>query len=248
MALTIDFKGRRVLVTGAARGLGRDLVKALHEQGAKVIAVSRSESRLNELKAEFPNIETVSVDLSDWDGTRKALEGRVKGIEYLINNAGVVHVSPFLNVKPEHFDDQWNTNVRAVISVSQIVVEDMIQRGNGGCIINISSMGAKVATQSLGIYDTTKAALDMLTKSMAVELGVHGIRVNSVNPTMFATDMTKSWLERNQGGGSQFLDRTPLKRMAESSEIVNTIFFLMSDHASFINASSVLIDGGYAAN
>lgn len=105
-----------------------------------------------------------------------------------------------------------------------------------------------MAAPALGIYDTTKAALDMLTKSMAVECGPHGIRVNSVNPTMFATDMTKTFLEKNPGGGAPFLDRIPLGRIAESYEIVNTILFLMSDYATFINAESVLIDGGYSAN
>ncbi len=87
---------------------------------------------------------------------------------------------------------------------------------------------------------------------MTVELGVHGIRVNSVNPTMFATDMTKTFLEKNAGGDgtplSKFLERTPLKRIANSGEIVNTILFLMSDHASFINGETMLIDGGYTAN
>ena len=88
----------------------------------------------------------------------------------------------------------------------------------------------------------------MLTKNMAVELGPHGIRVNSVNPTVVETDMTKNFLQRNPGGGEQYLGRTPLQRICDSEEVVNTIFFLMSDHAPFINGTSVLIDGGYAAN
>jgi L-xylulose reductase len=105
-----------------------------------------------------------------------------------------------------------------------------------------------LAAPSLGIYDTTKAALDMLTKSMAVELGKHNIRVNSVNPNMFETDMTKNWLKNNPGGGEKYQERTPLKRLVDSSEIVNTILFLMSDFASMVNATTVLIDGGYTAN
>lgn len=88
----------------------------------------------------------------------------------------------------------------------------------------------------------------MLTKSMAVELGVHGIRVNSVNPTMFETDMTKTFLQKNPGGGPSLLERIPLRRIATSGEIVTTILFLMSDHASFINAETLLVDGGFATN
>jgi len=105
-----------------------------------------------------------------------------------------------------------------------------------------------MAARNLGIYDTTKAALDMVTKTMAVELGKYNIRVNSVNPGMFETDMTKDFLKNNPGGGGPYQARTPIKRLVESYEIVNTILFLMSDLASMINASSVLLDGGYSAN
>ncbi len=94
-------------------------------------------------------------------------------------------------------------------------------------------------------YCASKAALDMLTKSMAVELGPQKIRVNSVNPTLFYTDMTKNFLDNNPGGGDYFLNRVPLKRIAESGEVVNTILFLLSDSAPMIHGESVLIDGGY---
>lgn len=108
--------------------------------------------------------------------------------------------------------------------------------------------GAKVAAKMISIYNSTKAALDMITKSMALELGQYNIRVNSVNPTVFLSNMTKEFLERNPGGGDQYQERTPLKRIVSSSEVINTIFFLMSDNAPMINGTSVLIDGGYAAN
>lgn len=88
----------------------------------------------------------------------------------------------------------------------------------------------------------------MLTKSMANELGPHNIRVNSVNPTVFPSNMTKDFLERNPGGGTQYQDRTPLRRLATSEEVINTILFLMSDNAAMIHGESLLIDGGYAAN
>lgn len=100
----------------------------------------------------------------------------------------------------------------------------------------------------LSIYDSTKAALDMVTKSMALELGQYNIRVISINPTVFASNMTKGFLERNPGGGNQYQERTPLKRLVQSSEVINTILFLMSDNAPMINGTSILIDGGYAAN
>jgi short-subunit dehydrogenase len=104
MALSLSFKGKKILVTGAARGLGRDLVETLYAQGAIIIAVSRSPDNLSKLKSDFPNISTISVDLSNWDETRKALSS-VKGVEYLINNAGMVHIEPFMNVTAHHFDE-----------------------------------------------------------------------------------------------------------------------------------------------
>jgi len=247
MALSISFKGSKVLVTGAAGGLGRDLVEILHRQDAIVFALARNAGNLAALKKEFPNIQTVLADLSDWEGTRKAVED-IGPVDYLINNAGVAILAPFMNIQPEHFDTQMGTNVKAAMCVSQVVAQHMIARGQGGCIINVSSMGGKVPTMALGMYDASKAALDMLTKSMAVELGPYNIRVNSVNPTLFPSGMTKNYLDKNPGGDSNFLSRIPLRRHAESREIVNTILFLMSDKAPMINATSILIDGGYCAN
>ncbi|CAL8127403.1 unnamed protein product [Orchesella dallaii] len=247
MSLSISFEGKRILVTGAARGLGREIVEELAKQGAIVFALGRNAEYLAKLKADFPTVNIVCVDLANWQATRDAVEG-LGEIDYLINNAGIVHVEPILNCSKEHFDEQFNVNVKAAVNVSQVVAKKMIEKGNGGCIINVSSLGAKVAAQMLGVYDCTKASLDMLTKSMALELGQYNIRVNSVNPTVFASNMTKTFLENNPGGGEQYNDRTPLKRLAQSSEIINSILFLMSDNAAMINGTTLLIDGGYAAN
>jgi len=247
MSLSINFQGKRILVTGAARGLGRELVERLSKQGAIVFALGRNPEYLGNLKADFPSVNTVCVDLADWQATRSAVEGCGQ-IDYLINNAATVHVEPFLHVTKEHFDEQFNVNVKAALNVSQVVAQGMVDRGEGGCIINVSSLGAKVAAPVLSIYDTTKASLDMLTKSMALELGKHNIRVNSVNPTVFLSNMTKEFLEKNPEGGKPYQDRTPLKRLAQVSEIVDSILFLMSDSAGMIHGTTLLIDGGYAAN
>jgi len=108
--------------------------------------------------------------------------------------------------------------------------------------------GSKVASYMIGVYDSTKAALDALTRSMAVELGKYNIRVNSVNPTMFASDMSKNFLANNPDGGADFQKRVPLKRLVNPDEIVNTILFVLSNKAEMINASTLVIDGGYTAN
>lgn len=105
MALTISFKGKKILITGAGRGLGYNLVETLYKQEAVIIAVSRNPDNLRKLKDQFPRIETIAADLSNWDETRKALEGKVNGVEYLINNAGMVHPGPLLDVTKEQFDE-----------------------------------------------------------------------------------------------------------------------------------------------
>jgi L-xylulose reductase len=246
MALTISFKGKKVLITGAARGLGHDLVKVLYAQEAVVFALARNPDNLAKLKEEFPKITTICVDLGDWNATRAAVE-KVGPVDCLVNNAAVAEVKPFLNITQEHFDSAMTTNVKAVVNVSQVVANGMIAAGTGGSIINVSSIASKVYSKNITMYCTSKAAMDMLTKSMAVELGPHKIRVNSVNPCIFETDMSKNFLKLFPDGGPEYQSRAPLKRIANSEEIVNTILFLMSDAAPMINAETLLVDGGFTA-
>ncbi|XP_040291488.1 L-xylulose reductase-like [Bufo bufo] len=241
--MEISFTGQRALVTGAGKGIGRSTAKALRAAGAEVIAVSRSPEDLQSLALECPGVETVCVDLGDWSATEAALSN-IGAVDLLVNNAGVALLQPFLDVTQEAFDRSFDVNVRAAVVVSQIVARHMIKRGVGGAIVNVSSQASQVALQDHSVYCATKGALDMLTKTMALELGPKKIRVNCVNPTVVMTDMGRAnWSDAHKA--APMLNRIPLGRFAEVDEVVHSILFLLSDKSTMITGSCLPVDGGF---
>ncbi|GAB1297187.1 Carbonyl reductase [Apodemus speciosus] len=244
--MKLNFSGLRALVTGAGKGIGRDTVKALHASGAKVVAVTRTNSDLVSLAKECPGIEPVCVDLGDWEATEKALGG-VGPVDLLVNNAALVIMQPFLEVTKEAFDRSFSVNLRAVFQVSQMVARDMINRGVAGSIVNVSSMVAHVTFPNLVTYSSTKGAMTMLTKAMAMELGPHKIPVNSVNPTVVLTDMGKK-VSADPEFARKLKERHPLRKFAEVEDVVNSILFLLSDSSASTTGSGILVDSGYLAS
>ncbi|XP_058531672.1 carbonyl reductase [NADPH] 2-like [Ochotona princeps] len=207
-----SFHGLRALVTGAGKGIGRDTVKALHARGAGVVAVSRTNADLVHLADECPGIQPVCVDLGDWEATERALAS-VGPVDLLVNNAAVVLSQPFLEVTREAFDRSFNVNLRPVFQVSQMAARSMIERGVPGSIVNVSSMVAHVTFPNLSAYSSTKGAMTMLTKAMALELGPHKIRVNSVNPTVVLTAMGRRVTEDAELA-QRLKERHPLRKFA----------------------------------
>ena len=141
---SFDFSGKRALVTGAGKGIGRATVKALVECGAEVVALSRTQSDLDSLKKEVNGIKTVCVDLQDLKSTLKEVES-IGPIHLLVNNAAVAMLQPFLEVTEEAYDISMSINVKAVLFLTQAVVKGMVERGEKGSIVNISSQASCVA-------------------------------------------------------------------------------------------------------
>ncbi|KAJ9598895.1 hypothetical protein L9F63_026569, partial [Diploptera punctata] len=205
---------------GHSRLVGKGLTLRLASYGAEVVAVSRSKEGLDSLAAEMKNIKTICVDLSDWDATRKAIKS-AGAIDCLVNNAAyATPLESFLDAKPESFDMSFAVNVKAVINVSQVVVEGMIQRKKGGSVVNLSSQASQAALPQHTIYCGTKGRLDMVSRVMALELGPHNIRVNCVNPTVVMTDMGRvGWADPEKA--NSMLAKIPLGRFAEVDEVVD---------------------------
>ncbi|KAL0841204.1 hypothetical protein ABMA28_014943 [Loxostege sticticalis] len=243
--MEISFKGKRILVTGAGQGIGRGIAVELWRAGANIVALSRTRSHLESLQSEYPSIDIVDVDIDDWEKTRKVVES-LGHFDALVNNAAVAICEPFLKCSPVDFDRTFNVNVKAVLNISQVVARKMIENKTHGAIVNISSQASKAALQDHAIYSASKAALDSLTRSMALELGPHGIRVNCVNPTVIMTEMAKvGWSDPVKA--SSMLSKIPLGRFGEVSEVVNAVVFLLSEKASMINGVELPIDGGFLA-
>jgi L-xylulose reductase len=239
-----SFEGRRVLVTGAGKGIGRATALMLAGEGAEVVALSRSQPDLDALRAET-GCAVQAVDLADADATRRAIRAFLP-VDHLVNNAGIAERAPFLETSVESFTLQMAVNVVAPMLASQIVAADWIERGIKGAIVNVSSIASLWGTPDHTAYGASKAALDSLTLTMAQELGPNGIRTNSVNPVVTLTPMAeRAWSDPAKSAG--MLARIPLRRFARPEEVASVICFLLSDAASMVNGIVMPVDGGFMA-
>ncbi|KAK4320954.1 hypothetical protein Pmani_008209 [Petrolisthes manimaculis] len=239
------FSGRRALVTGAGAGLGRGVALKLAQMGAEVFALSKTEANLSSLKEECPSITTITIDLTNWEATREAVK-KITPIHMLVNNAGINIILPFLDATPESFDLMFNLNVKAVMNVSQIVASDLITRQLKGSIVSISSQSGQRALKGRTVYCSTKGALDMMTKVMALELGPKGIRVNNVSPTVVMTKMGRAGYS-DPSRANSMLARIPQGKFAEVEDVVNAVVYLLSDESDMVNGHMLPVDGGFLA-
>jgi L-xylulose reductase len=242
-----EFAGKTVLVTGAGKGIGYATAILMAERGAHVVALSRSQSDLDALGGAIP-CETIAVDLADAAATLAAAQQASEAhlVDLLVNCAGIAELGAFLETSVDSFDITMAVNVRAAMIVAQEYSRGVIARGTGGAIVNVSSIAAQVGTPLHAAYCASKAALDALSRVMTVELGVHGIRVNTVNPVITLTPMAeKVWSEPVKSG--PMLARIPLRRFVQPEEVARTIAYLLSSDSSMVNGVSLAVDGGFQA-
>ncbi len=240
--MQIQFDGKRALVTGAGKGIGREIAVRLADCGAAVVAMSRTAADLRTLHEET-GCETIVADLADAGAARSAAE-QAGAIDLLVNNAGISIPQPFLEATVEAFDATMAVNVRALLVVSQVVAAGMIRRGRVGAIVNLSSQASLAGLVDHAAYCASKGAVDALTRVMAQELGPHGIRVNGVNPTVTLTPMGEmAWSDPRKSG--PMLAKIPLGRFARPVDVTDAVAYLLSDHAAMIHGVALPVDGGY---
>jgi NAD(P)-dependent dehydrogenase (short-subunit alcohol dehydrogenase family) len=252
MALTIDLAGRRALVTGAGKGIGRAICLALAQASADVFAVSRTEADLASLGLEIVacgvRYASLAVDLRD-PGAPALIAARsedmIGPIDVLVNNAGVSATAPAERVTEAEWDFVLDTNVKAAFFLSQAVGRRMLARGSGR-IVNVTSQAGLGALADHAAYCASKAALGLVTKVLAVEWGPRGIAVNAVAPTVILTPMgERVWGEEEKA--RPMLAKIPLGRFGRPPEVAAVVAFLASDLSSLINGEIVSVDGGYSA-
>jgi NAD(P)-dependent dehydrogenase (short-subunit alcohol dehydrogenase family) len=242
--MKIEFDKKRVLVTGAGKGIGRAIAALLASSGATVIAVSRTNADLDSLAREI-KCESIVADLASPTEAQHAAEqaGRV---DLLVNNVGISVPQSFLDTTVDAFDRTIAVNVRAAMIVAQTVARGMIQRRAGGAIVNLSSQASMVGLADHAAYCASKGALDQLTRVMALELGKHNIRVNAVNPTVTLTPMGEmAW--GDPAKRDPMLAKIPLGRFAKPIDVAHAVAYLLSDHAHMISGVTLPVDGGFLA-
>eukprot|EP00397_Hematodinium_sp_SG-2012_P033435 GEMP01035727.1.p3 GENE.GEMP01035727.1~~GEMP01035727.1.p3 ORF type:complete len:256 (+),score=55.92 GEMP01035727.1:187-954(+) len=236
-------EGKRAIVTGAGKGIGKAICEALIAKGCKLAAITRTLSDLDSLPDSVIKISVGDLGTNAKEGAERALKA-LGGCDYLVNNAGIAILKPLLELGAEDFDATMNVNCKAAMIFTAVVGAQMVAEGIKGSIVNISSKASMTALSDHTTYCMSKAALDMLTKMSALELGPHNIRCNSVNPTVVMTVMGRAnWSDERKAG--QLKSLIPLHRFAEVDEVVKPVLFLLSDDSSMITGTSMLIEGGF---
>lgn len=236
--------GRHAVVTGAGRGLGRAIVKALVAEGARVTAVSRTRADLDSLVAEAPNqIIALVGDVQD-AALHEAIAG-MTDLDILVNNAGGNRPMLMVDVDDATLDHLIGLNIRSAYKVAQAAAQAMTRAGHG-VIINMSSQMGHVGAAKRTVYCMSKHAIEGLTKAMAVELAPSGVRVVSVAPTFVLTPMTEPMFA-DPAFRESVLDMIPMRELARPEDVAAGVVFLASDGARMITGNSLRIDGGWTA-
>jgi 3-oxoacyl-[acyl-carrier protein] reductase len=247
----LRLEGKTAIITGAGRGIGQAIAKKFLLEGARVLICDIVPDRLEQTTLElamFGEVHSLVGDVSRSDFcdavVQKALEV-LGGISILVNNAGIAVFAPFLELSEEAWDQTLNVNLKSMFLLSQRVAREMVTRG-GGAIVNMASTNGLLGERDLVAYNASKGGVILLTKTLAIELAEHQIRVNCVAPGLIRTTLAL------EGGSNEtfledYLNKIPMRRHGTPDEVANVFVFLASDEASFITGETVVIDGGQLA-
>jgi gluconate 5-dehydrogenase len=248
MSKLFSLENRIALVTGASRGLGFAMAKALAENGATVIINARSESELAAAATKI-GCEAMAFDVTDSAASRAKLDDIVKRhgrLDILVNNAGIQHRRPLTEWTDEDFDHVITVNLTSCFRLARDAVKLMLPN-KFGRIINTGSVAAILGRPTIHAYVAAKAGLHGLTRSMAAEVGRHGITVNALAPGYFATELNTALLE-DKAFTAWVESRTPAGRWARPEELGGAVVFLASDAAAYVNGHVLAVDGGLSVS
>ncbi len=245
-----SLKNRGAMVTGAARGNGRAMAEALLKAGASVVLVDVREAELKRWVSRFRSkrlkAHAFVADLSDTgqlDDLVRFAEEKIGRVDILVNNAGVTCPHAMLDYPEADWEQTYRVNLKVPFELSRRVAHGMIKR-RSGVILNITSLNSELAFPDNPAYMASKGAIRQLTKSLALDLGPHGIRVNNIGPGYFRTDMTRgSWRDTTKRKARA--DRTVLGRWGRPEDLAGIVVFLSSDAASYITGQDIYVDGGW---
>ncbi|MBF97251.1 MAG: 3-oxoacyl-[acyl-carrier-protein] reductase FabG [Alphaproteobacteria bacterium MarineAlpha9_Bin4] len=243
--MNINFSDKNVLVTGGAGGIGAEIVKSLHSLGANILISGSNQLKLKNFANEFnPNLQFVSADLKilkDLENLAdSALEKFNNKIDILINNAGVTRDNLTLRMKESEWNEVINLNLNSTFFLTKKILKFMI-KNRYGRIINISSVVGSSGNLGQSNYSASKAGIEGMSKSIALEVASRNITVNCVAPGFIETEMTKDLLAKN---ADNLKKNIPLGRVGLPDEVANLVSFLASDQAGYITGQTIHINGG----
>ncbi|MFE6774936.1 SDR family NAD(P)-dependent oxidoreductase [Streptomyces sp. NPDC057702] len=238
---------RTVLVTGGAGGIGRAVATAFAAEGDTVVIADRDAQRVQDT-ARALGVHGRTLDITDESAIAAeldAIQGEFGPVEVLVNNAGLLTVhGALLELPGGDLDTILRTNVVGTFLVTQHVARRMVDAKLAGTIVNISSIGGRQPTPGMGGYESSKAAVDALTRWAAIELAAHGIRVNAVAPGPVLTEMLAAGMPEGSPQRLAWEDRIPLRKFASVEEVAATAVFLAGPAATHITGTSLPVDGG----
>ncbi|MER9947220.1 SDR family oxidoreductase [Mesorhizobium sp. M0047] len=241
--------GKRALVAGASSGIGVGAAVALAGAGAEVVLAARSMERLDPvvhaLRAAGHATKALSLDVADAAATEAAVTA-AGPFDVLVNSAGIARHGPALETTEPDFDSVLATNVRGAYFLTRSVAKGLIAADRGGSLINISSQMAHVGGPDRAVYSATKHAVEGFTKSMAIEWGSSGIRVNTICPTFIRTPLTDQTFA-NPDRARWVLEKIKLGRLGTVEDIMGAVVFLASDASALVTGTALMVDGGWTA-
>jgi NAD(P)-dependent dehydrogenase (short-subunit alcohol dehydrogenase family) len=250
MSGLFNLGGKRALVTGASRGIGRAVAEGLAEAGAEVTLCARSRTEIEEACALMSTrgwrARPLVCDVTDIAGFRQHVEAQAP-FDIFVNNAGTNRPKPLTEVTEDDYDAVFGLNTKAAIFAAQAVTAVMLRHGRRGTVINMSSQMGHVGAANRTLYCGSKFAIEGFTKALAVELGPAGIRINTLCPTFIETPMTASYFE-DEEFRRETLSKIKLGRLGQPADVVGAAIFLASDASSLMTGSALMIDGGWTAD
>ena len=247
---SFNLTGKRALVTGASSGIGLGCAIAFAEKGAEVTLASRNTSALSELndyiKSQGWRSEILPLDITNVEETSTKIL-KTDPFDILLNSAGQARHSPALDTTPSDFDAVMNINLRGAYFLTQAIAQNLVKNNKKGSLINISSQMAYVGGIERAVYCASKSAVEGFTKAMAIELGKHKIRVNTICPTFILTPLTKASFD-DPVKKKWILEKIKLGRAGEVEDVMGAAIYLASDASNLVTGTSIMVDGGWTAD
>ncbi len=247
--------GKKAIITGGSRGIGRAIALAYARKGADVVIsyntqMEKAISVVNEIKNLGGRALAVQADITSEEDRKKLVIRAVSflgEIDIFVNNAGIYNRKDFLDISEVEYDKMMDVNAKAAFFLTQYIVKQMIVQKKGGSILNISSFRDRAVGEGMSHYQMSKAALTIFSKSLAVEMAKHRIRVNTISPGMILTDMHKG-IDRTTTEWADRINSIPLKRAGVTGDLCPLAVYLVSDAADYVTAGRFVVDGGRSTN